>query len=81
MTIAYLDCSAGAAGDMLLGAFIDAGLPVAVLEATVTALGSAGEARLAVTEVRRAGFRATQLTVRVQDDAPDRPEMRVRKAP
>ncbi len=72
MTIAYLDCAAGAAGDMLLGAFVDAGLPVAVLETMVAALGLAGEAHLAATEVRRAGFRATQLAVRVHDGAPDR---------
>lgn len=72
MTIAYLDCAAGAAGDMLLGAFIDAGLPIAVLETMVEALGLAGEAHLLATEVHRGGFRATRLEVRVDDDAPDR---------
>ena len=72
MTIAYLDCSAGAAGDMLLGAFVDAGLPVTALEAAVQALGLADEVRLEISEVHRAGFRAIQLTVQVHASAPDR---------
>ena len=72
MTVAYLDCAAGAAGDMLLAAFVDAGLPVAALEAAVEALGLADEARLVVRQVQRAGFRATELTVEVRAGAPER---------
>ena len=72
MTIAYLDCANGAAGDMLLGAFVDAGLPLAALEAMVEALGLAGEARLAASTVTRGGFRATHLAVNVTDGAPRR---------
>jgi len=72
VTIAYLDCTAGAAGDMLLGAFVDAGLPVSVLEAMVNALGLAGEARVEATAVTRGGFRATHLAVHVSAGAPRR---------
>ncbi|HUQ17106.1 MAG TPA: nickel insertion protein, partial [Candidatus Saccharimonadales bacterium] len=72
MTIAYLDCTAGAAGDMLLGAFVDAGLPLATLEAMVTALGLTEEARLESKEVTRGGFRATHLVVQVAAAAPRR---------
>lgn len=70
--IAYLDCSTGAAGDMLLAAFVDAGLPVAALESAVRSLGLDDEVRLAVAPVRRGGFRATHLTVRVANDGPAR---------
>ncbi|MDP9265126.1 MAG: nickel pincer cofactor biosynthesis protein LarC [Chloroflexota bacterium] len=72
MPIAYVDCAVGAAGDMLLGAFVDAGLPVAALEAAVAALGLGDEIRLEVTEVHRGGLRASHLAVRVRDDAPAR---------
>ena len=72
MTIAYLDCTAGAAGDMLLGAFVDAGLPLATLAAMVNALGLTDEARPDTQEVSRGGFRATHLVVRVADGAPRR---------
>ena len=60
--VLYLDCFAGAAGDMLLGAFIDAGLPV---EALREALGSLGvEHELAVERVLRSGLTATLVQVR-----------------
>ena len=72
MTIAYLDCTAGAAGDMLLGAFVDAGLPVSALEAMVNALGLAVEARVEAAAVTRGGFRATHLAVHVSAGAPRR---------
>lgn len=72
MTAAYLDCAAGAAGDMLLGAFVDAGLPLATLETMVAALGLADEARLETAEVTRGGFRATHLVVQVAAGAPRR---------
>ena len=32
MKICYLDCFSGVSGDMLLGALVDAGLPVDALE-------------------------------------------------
>ena len=72
MTVAYLDCSNGAAGDMLLGAFVDAGLPLATLEAMIDALGLANEARLEARPVTRGGFRATHLVVHLRDGAPRR---------
>lgn len=63
MKILYFDCFSGAAGDMVLGALIDAGLP---LEDLRRALGSLAVDREAIwTErVTRAGISATKLHVR-----------------
>jgi uncharacterized protein (TIGR00299 family) protein len=59
--VIYFDCSSGAAGDMVLGALIDAGLP---LEAVRGALGSLGlDHELRADRVIRAGLSATQVSV------------------
>ena len=60
--VIYLDCFSGAAGDMLLAALIDAGLPVDALK---QALGSLGvDHEFEVTRVVRAGIGATHFKVR-----------------
>jgi pyridinium-3,5-bisthiocarboxylic acid mononucleotide nickel chelatase len=64
-TIAYFDCFSGASGDMILGALVDAGWPLADLEAVVVALGLAGECQVAAETVRRGAMRATQVHVDV----------------
>jgi pyridinium-3,5-bisthiocarboxylic acid mononucleotide nickel chelatase len=74
LRILYFDCFSGASGDMVLGALIDAGVP---LDDIRRALGS-----LAITpdsvwteQVVRAGVRATKFCVRGEDPAPvDVPE-------
>lgn len=59
--VMYLDCFSGVAGDMVLAALLDAGLPRDVLDA---ALGSLGvDHRLEVSRVSRAGLAATHLQV------------------
>lgn len=59
--VIYLDCFSGAAGDMLLSAFLDAGLP---LDGLKQALGSLGvDHELRVTRTVRAGIGATHLAV------------------
>ncbi|GAB4533935.1 MAG: nickel pincer cofactor biosynthesis protein LarC [Thermodesulfovibrionia bacterium] len=60
--IAYLDCSSGISGDMLLGAFVDAGMPIKEIERGLSHLGLKGY-RLNVRDVKRAGFRATKVDV------------------
>lgn len=42
MKVAYFDCFSGASGDMILGALLDAGLPLETLQERVGRLGLAG---------------------------------------
>ena len=69
--IGWLDCAAGASGDMLLGALVDAGVPVGTLQAAVDALG-VEPVELAVSAVERHGIGATAVEVRVPDAAATR---------
>ena len=64
-TAAWIDASAGAAGDMLLGALLDAGADLAAVESAITRLSSAaGEGvTLRRESVRRHGLRATHVVV------------------
>src|SRR6478736_5921871 len=62
MRIAYLDCASGISGDMTLGALIDAGAELAVIQAGIDSLGLPS-CRIVRTEVKKKGFRATQITI------------------
>ena len=61
MRIAYLDCFAGISGDMFLGALVDAGVPLTVLEEATAALGLG--AGLKIETVDRSGIRCTKVHV------------------
>jgi uncharacterized protein (TIGR00299 family) protein len=75
---AWIDASAGVAGNMLLGALIDAGADPAVVQQAVDAVIS-GSVRITSTSVTRAGQHANQLSVQViAQDVPARPWRTVR---
>lgn len=59
---AHLDCTAGVAGDMLLGALLDAGARPGAVRDAVAALGIDG-LDLTVARARRGGFACNRVTV------------------
>ncbi len=71
MKIAYFDCIAGASGDMILGALVDAGLPLAVLIERLQAL-HLRDFNLEAQKVTKNAFSATKVNVIVADDVPER---------
>jgi pyridinium-3,5-bisthiocarboxylic acid mononucleotide nickel chelatase len=64
----YFDCFAGASGDMVLGALIDAGLPLADLEAALGSLMIPGY-RLSADRVLRSGLSATKFRLHEASEA------------
>jgi pyridinium-3,5-bisthiocarboxylic acid mononucleotide nickel chelatase len=62
MRAVYFDCPSGAAGDMILGALVDAGVPAEALRAELAKLHLPGW-ELSVQETRRGAFRATKVDV------------------
>ena len=63
MRIGYLECFAGISGDMLMGALVDAGAPIELLQRTAASLALGAELR--VTRVSRSGIQSTKIDVMV----------------
>jgi uncharacterized protein (TIGR00299 family) protein len=66
--IAYFDCPSGAAGDMIMGALVDAGVPFEALREELAKLRLPGYT-LERREVMKGAFRATKVDVHVHDHA------------
>ncbi|ERN42371.1 hypothetical protein KR51_00009620 [Rubidibacter lacunae KORDI 51-2] len=62
-TIAYLDCPTGIAGDMCLGALVDAGVPLDYLRDRLSTLGIANEFALRAETVTRGSQQAKKVHV------------------
>jgi hypothetical protein len=69
MRIGYLDCFSGISGDMFLGALVDAGVPLTLLEQTTAALNIG--ARLESGKVVRGGITGTKVDVLIPAPTPD----------
>jgi uncharacterized protein (TIGR00299 family) protein len=69
MATAYFDCFAGAAGDMLVGALIDAGASLDTIRQALASLALEGY-ELQASSVQRNGIAATKFDVVVTPDAP-----------
>jgi uncharacterized protein (TIGR00299 family) protein len=69
--IAHFDPATGAAGDMILGALVDAGAPLPEIRRALASL-PLPDFRLEAEETRRGGFRATLLSVEIPDESTHR---------
>ncbi len=67
MRIAYFDCPSGAAGDMIMGALVDAGAPFEALQGELAKLRLSGFT-LERREVMKSAFRATKVEVHVHGE-------------
>ena len=65
MTLAVLDAPSGLAGNMLLAALLDLGVPEAVVLEPLAGLGLGDDYRLVIEERRSAGLRGLHLAVQV----------------
>lgn len=67
---ALLDCPTGLAGNMLLAALLDLGVPTSVIGAPLAALGLAGRYRLDLEQRRSGGLRGLHLQVQGLESEP-----------
>jgi uncharacterized protein (TIGR00299 family) protein len=67
MKIAYFDCIAGASGDMILGALVDAGIPLEKFQERLSDLAIGDEFDLQAKKINKNGFGATKVDVIVHE--------------
>jgi uncharacterized protein (TIGR00299 family) protein len=71
MAIAYFDCFSGVAGDMIIGALLDAGLPFGDFKRQIGKLGLSGF-EISARKVTKGKIAATKFSVEVQEKQPER---------
>ena len=71
MKIAYFDCFSGISGDMIIGALLDEGLKLEILEKELKKLGLSGY-QLEVNKVAKKGIFATQFKVNIKEKGVER---------
>ena len=70
MALALIDCPTGLAGNMLLAALFDLGVPPRVVDQPLAALGLSGRYRLELEERRSQGLRGLHLAVQPLEPQP-----------
>ncbi len=78
MAIAYFDCFSGVAGDMIIGALLDAGLPFGDFKRKIGKLGLTGF-EISARKVTKGKIAATRFSVEVQEKQPERKPREVTK--
>lgn len=71
MKIAYFDCFSGISGDMTVGALLDTGLKIEILEKELKKLGLSGY-QLEMNKVVKKGISATQFKVKIKEEGVER---------
>ncbi len=71
MKTAYFDCFSGISGDMVIGAFIDAGLDFSYIKKAIESLGISGYELFCVKKIKN-GISGTSFTVKVTENQPHR---------
>ena len=71
MKVAYFDCFSGISGDMTVGALLDAGLKIEILEKELKKLGLTGY-QLEVNKVVKKGISATRFKVKIKEEGVER---------
>jgi len=74
MRAIYLDCFAGISGNMFLGALLQAGVPVAVLEKELVKLQLQDEFHLEISTVVKNGIHAEYVEVKLTQSQPEKHE-------
>jgi uncharacterized protein (TIGR00299 family) protein len=77
MRIAYFDCFSGVAGDMIIGALLDAGLPFDDLKGEISKIGITGY-NLSVKKVKKNHIAATKFSVELKEKQPSRSPNEIR---